>query len=126
MNIQQLLEGLAERLSAGGSVKNVYGEPVSVGDRTIIPAARVRYAFGAGAGRRKPDAEAGGGGGGGGRVSAKPCGALEITPEGTRFIVFEDRRRIGIALGVGFILGATVAALSGTKRIEILKRRSET
>jgi hypothetical protein len=36
MNIQELLHGMAERVSASASVKNVYGDPVVVGDRTVI------------------------------------------------------------------------------------------
>src|ERR1017187_6417219 len=62
MNIQQLLQGLAERVSASASVANVYGDPVVVGSRTLIPAAQVRYAFGGGGGK-KDESEGGGGGG---------------------------------------------------------------
>lgn len=120
MNIQQLLQGMAERVSASASVKNVYGEPVVVGNRTVVPAAQVRYAFGGGGGS-KGDAEAQNGGGGG-RVSARPYGALEVTPEGTRFIAFADRPRMGAALALGFVLGAAVVALAGTRRIEVVKR----
>ena len=43
MNIQQMLESMAERVSASASAKNVYGDPVVVGNRTVIPAAHVRY-----------------------------------------------------------------------------------
>jgi uncharacterized spore protein YtfJ len=121
MDIQQLLQGMAERVSASASVKNVYGEPVVVGNRIVIPAAQVRYAFGGGGGARG-DTDAQIGGGGGGRVSARPFGAIEITPEGTRFLVFEDRRTVGAALALGFMLGAAVVALSGTQRIEVVKR----
>jgi uncharacterized spore protein YtfJ len=105
MNLQEILQGLADRVAAGGSVKNVYGEPVVAGTRTVIPAARVRYAFGGGGGTPKGDKERLGGGGGG-KVSAQPCGALEITPAGTRFIRFGDSRRMGAALAIGFVLGA--------------------
>lgn len=115
MNIHELLHGLAERVSGSASVKNVYGDPVVIGNRTVIPAARVRYAFGGGGGRGKieggPD-----GGGGGGRVSARPCGALEITPGGTRFIRFYEPRRMGAALALGFMLGASFIALRGLGR----------
>jgi len=121
MNIQQLLQSIAERVSASASVKNVYGDPVVVGNRTVIPAARVCYAFGGGGGGAEGDVEAQNGGGGG-RVSASPCGALEVTPEGTRFIVFDDRRAIGAALALGFLLGAAVVALTGTQQIEGVKR----
>jgi uncharacterized spore protein YtfJ len=64
MNIQDLLRGIADRVSASASVKNVYGDPVSAGGRTIIPAAQVRYAFGGGGGARGDAHREGGGGGG--------------------------------------------------------------
>jgi hypothetical protein len=54
-------------------------------------------------------------------VSARPCGALEITAHGTRFIAFDDRWRTGAALALGFLLGAAVAALAGPRRIAIVK-----
>ncbi len=82
MSLQELLGTITERLTAAAKVRNVYGEPVTVSGRTIIPVARVRYAFGAGGGGKgTPESPSGGGGG---KVSAKPCGALEITAEGSR------------------------------------------
>jgi uncharacterized spore protein YtfJ len=109
MNPQQLLESIAERVSARATAKSVYGDPVVVGGRTVIPIAHVRYGFGGGVGHPKADEDAGGGGGG---VWAQPSGALEITAEGTRFIQFNDRRATGIAFALGFVLGAAVVALS--------------
>jgi uncharacterized spore protein YtfJ len=123
MDIQHLLQNFAERVSTSASVRNVYGDPVVVGNRTVIPVAQVGYAFGGGGGARdEGDSPKGGGGGGGGRVFARPSGALEVTPEGTRFIDFVDRPRMGAALALGFVLGAAVVALTGTRRIEIVKR----
>jgi uncharacterized spore protein YtfJ len=108
MNIHELLQTLSDRIAASASIKNVYGEPVTVGNRTVIPVARVTLGFGGGAGEEKGAKESHGGGGGGG-VVAKPCGALEITPEGTRFIAFADHWRIGGAIAAGFIIGTSVA-----------------
>ena len=123
MDIQQLLQSFAERVSTSASVRNVYGDPVVVGNRTVIPVAQVGYAFGGGGGAKdEGDSPKGGGGGGGGRVFARPSGALEVTPEGTRFIDFVDRPRMGAALALGFVLGAAVVALTGTRRIEVVKR----
>ena len=122
MDIQQLLQSFAERVSTSASVRNVYGDPVVVGDRTVIPVAQVGYAFGGGGGTKDEGESPKGGGGGGGKVSARPCGALEVTPEGTRFIDFVDRPRMGAALALGFVLGAAVVALTGTRRIELVKR----
>jgi uncharacterized spore protein YtfJ len=109
MNIEQLLQSLAERVSASASVRNVCGDPVVVGNRTVIPIAQVRYGFGGGGGS-KGEQESGGGGGG---VSARLSGVLEITPEGTRFIKFDDHRTACVALALGFVLGAAVVALRG-------------
>jgi uncharacterized spore protein YtfJ len=107
MSIQELMNAMAERL-AGASVKQVFGDPVVSGSRTVIPAARVRYAFGFGAGPRKGGVEKAGGGG---RVSAKPCGVLEITPEGTRFVPAGGMWRIAAAAAAGFLAGAAAMAL---------------
>ncbi len=110
MNIQQFLEGMADRVSSRASVEMVYGDPVTAGERTVIPVASVRYAFGGGGGGRTGDSEAQNGGGGG-RVSLCPSGALEITPQGARFIEFADPQKTAAALALGFVLGAAVALL---------------
>jgi uncharacterized spore protein YtfJ len=126
MDIQQLLQSFADRVSTSASVRNVYGDPVVVGNRTVIPVAQVGYAFGGGGGTKDEGESPKGGGGGGGKVSARPCGALEVTPEGTRFIDFVDRPRMGAALALGFVLGAAVVALTGTRRIELVYRFNKT
>lgn len=122
MDAQQLLETLAERIAGNASVKMVYGEPVVAGSRTVIPAARVWYGFGAGGGRGKREEGEGGGGGGGGRVCASPCGAVEITPEGTHYIPFFDWRRVGAAVALGFVLGTALASTWGPRHIQVVKR----
>ncbi len=40
------IQSLAERLGERASVETVYGDPVSVGDRTVVPVASVGYGFG--------------------------------------------------------------------------------
>ncbi len=117
MNIQQVLENLNNHISRNATVKTVYADPIAVGGRTVIPAAQVRYAFGAGGGSKRDEGT--GSGGGGGKVTATPSGALEITAEGTRFIEFGDQRKLGLAIALGFALGAAATALIGKKRIEI-------
>jgi uncharacterized spore protein YtfJ len=114
MNVHELLQTMSDSFAASASVKNVYGEPVTVGARTVIPMAQVRYGFGGGGGK-KDESEGGGGGGG---MIAKPTGILEITPEGTQFLAFEDNRKLIAALATGFALGALMVALARPKRIE--------
>lgn len=94
MNIQEFLQSLSERLSASASAQTVYAEPVTMGNRTVIPAACFRYAFAGGGGSGSD----GSGGGAGGRLHARPYGAIEVTPEGTRLITFADRARIAAGL----------------------------
>jgi hypothetical protein len=55
-------------------------------------------------------------------VIAKPTGVLEITPDGTRFIAFEDKRKLIASLATGFALGALIVMLTRPKNIEVLKR----
>ena len=120
MSIQDLLSTISERLASTASVKNVYGDPVVVGNRTVIPVASVRYAFGGGGGAKNgADALSGGGGG---RLSAVPRGALEITENATRFVPFVEPRTVGVALAVGIAAGALIASLTMKKRVEIVKR----
>src|SRR5689334_13446538 len=108
MNVHELLNSLGNSFATTANVKNVYGEPVVAGDRTVIPIAEVRYGFGGGGGTKHHEREGGGGGGGG--VIARPAGALVITPESTHFIAFEDKRKLGIALALGFVLGVFIAS----------------
>ena len=100
--------GAFERIVAGirdrAGVETVYGDPVEVGDRTVLPVARVAYGFGGGSG----EGEDGTGFGGGGGVTATPVGALEVDEEGTRFVRFDERRRLLGAALVAFVVGLVV------------------
>jgi uncharacterized spore protein YtfJ len=104
MSVSEILRNIGERFESSATVKNVYGEPISTGNRTVIPVARVSYAFGGGGGVREGE-PASQWGGGGGRLSAVPAGVIEITSEGTRFIAFLDWRKLASVVGVSFALG---------------------
>ena len=109
MDIADIIHRIGETVSAGSTVKNVYGEPVSSCGRTVIPVAKVRFAFGGGGGgERKGDHPRPGGGGGGGRGSAQPYGVVELTPEGVRFHYFDEREKLAGALAIGFLAGLVV------------------
>ena len=109
MSVPDLLKAIGERLQAGATVKNVFGEPIAAGDRTVVPVARIAWAFGGGGGSRGGESQEGGGGGGE-RMSAIPAGAIEITPTGTRFVAFLDWRKlasvIAVSAAAGFLMGA--------------------
>ncbi|WP_458187397.1 GerW family sporulation protein [Haladaptatus sp. NG-WS-4] len=97
MDLFEQLQSVVERISQNAGVETVYGDPIEVGDRTVVPVAKVWYGFGGGGD------ESGGGLGGG--VGATPVGIVELTPDETRFVRFSDARRVGIVLAVGFVLG---------------------
>jgi uncharacterized spore protein YtfJ len=87
-----------------------FGEPQVVGDKTLIPVAKVGYGYGIGFGQgtREPEeeetqAEEGDGGGGGGTAAAKPLGVIVVTPEEVYFEETADESRIAL---MGTLVGA--------------------
>ena len=94
--VAKTLRSLGDHLQVGASVRNVYGDPVNVGGRTVIPIARVSYGFGAG-GRggesEEPGSERGGSGWGAG-LSARPVGDLQITEAGAHSIHRPEQRQV--------------------------------
>lgn len=102
---KELLTSLADRFSASGNVRNVFGEPIEAHGRTIIPVACVRYGLGAGGGGgyKTSSEDAPGGSGGGGGVKVTPAGMLEISDAEVRFIRFFDVRLAACAFACGFL-----------------------
>ena len=111
-SVPDIFRNVADRLQTSAGVKTVFGDPVSAEGKTIIPVARVRYGFGAGGGpmpqtglepgSENQDEALGGGGGGG--IEVTPVGFIEITPGETRYVSFEERRRIVRTLVIGVLL----------------------
>ena len=112
MSIQQFFRSLGEQLQKGAGVKTVYGEPVVVQGKTIVPVARVAYGFGGGSRAKKrgksTEQKEGEESGGGGGFSASPAGVLEITREDTRFVAIGEERKLAWALIVGLFLGVLI------------------
>ena len=105
----QLAEFFRSIIEHAGA-KTVYGEPVSVNGKTVVPVAQIRYGFGGSSGGKGSTWEHGGGGGGG--LVAKPLGVVEITQSQTRFIPIFSSRALVIAVGLGVCLGL----LAGSRR----------
>jgi uncharacterized spore protein YtfJ len=121
MSLDRLFETI-DRTHEAAQWKAAFGEPVVVEDKTVIPVAQVGYGFGLGFGHGEPPAEegepsgSGEGGGGGGGASAKPLGAIVITPERVHFEGVLDISRLGVA---GMILAAFVV-LQFTKTLRAI------
>ncbi|HEY8491756.1 MAG TPA: spore germination protein GerW family protein [Dehalococcoidia bacterium] len=105
---QRALDELSKRIGTlsdvpeRATVRTVFGEPIRIGERTIIPVAQVSYMVGFGMGRGTGPgagggpASSGGGGGGGTRVQAKPLALCEVSPDGVRMIPVMDQTRIAV------------------------------
>lgn len=106
---ESLVTRLSERLAASANARQVYGEPITAHNRTIVPVAKAGYGVGAGSGARGADASGGGGGGGG--VGVRPTGFIEITEEGTRFVPFSTSRNLIAALAAGLLGGYLIGRL---------------
>ena len=98
--IEELI-GRISQVHDKATARTVFGDPVHVNGRTIIPVARVRYGFGFGMGRNsereREEEEASVGGGGGGGLSIRPIAVLEITEKETRVRPIIDLTRMLLA-----------------------------
>ena len=112
MTTKELIDSAVEHLKASASVKTVYGDPLVVDGKTVIPVAKVAYGFGGGTGKGPGDKGEGEGAGGG--VAAKPVGVVEIDKGETKFVpIASPVRKVavaaliasGIGLGLGYFLG---------------------
>jgi uncharacterized spore protein YtfJ len=112
MSSLSLLQSLHENLSSRAQVKSVFGEPITAGDKTIIPVAKIGYGFGGVTGRGGLEIKTarGEGGGGGGGVRVLPVGVFEVAANGTRFVAIGDKKKLVGALllgaGLGFLFRA--------------------
>jgi uncharacterized spore protein YtfJ len=125
-NLDRLADAVLSRILSRAGTRTVFGEPVTQGDVTVIPVAKVstRFGFGGGSGRDhatfdKPGTY-GGGMGGGGDVRAKPLGYIEITATGSQFYPIEDGMEIGLVamkcIGIAIVLVALRFLLRGVGR----------
>jgi uncharacterized spore protein YtfJ len=126
VKLEEMFDAI-EDMRDKASVNAVYGEPVVVGEKTIVPVADIKYGFGLGYGEgpstsdeEEQPAAAGQGGGFGGGIAARPVAVLEISDEGVRVKPVTDEGRIalaGIFTGVWFIFWAamTLKAIFGKR-----------
>lgn len=84
--VERLLTTAVGELERILNSKTVVGEPITVGEATLIPLVSVGFGFGAGGGTGSPPGQSGqglgGGTGGGGGI--RPVAVLIIDPQGVR------------------------------------------
>ncbi|HEX2086623.1 MAG TPA: spore germination protein GerW family protein [Solirubrobacteraceae bacterium] len=111
--LRGLLDGLV-------GARLCYGEPVTAGERTVIPVARVRVAGGGGYGA----GDEGDGGGGGGYVEATPQGFIELGDAGAAYHPIPDPDQLGRTLRMAAGAAATlVAGVAAARRLRPGERR---
>lgn len=109
MSFQQALQSIIDRLKGTADIKTIYGDPIEVKGKTIIPVAKIAYGFGAGSRKgEKGESEEPEGGGGGGGIMVKPKGVLEITEDSTSFISFDETSKFITALIIGLFIGIII------------------
>lgn len=121
MENENFIEKLANQFGQRATVKNVFGEPIQAGDKTIIPVAQIAFGLGGGYGQGNKkykqgqptnSAEAAGensighGAGGGGGLYARPKGVYEVTAGSTRFIPAGSTRQMIMGIAIGFLIKA--------------------
>jgi len=113
MSLQEFMQSIVDRLHTSGSVKTVFGEPIEVKGRTIIPVAKVAYGFrGRVVRSTKSDSEEGGRQGIAGGIAVRPAGVLEIRDDRTEFIPIGERKKLVGALLLGLLIGAWLVGRS--------------
>jgi uncharacterized spore protein YtfJ len=111
-----LVQDTLDRFLETADVEKAYGEPITSGDRLIIPTAEVVavMGFGVGSGRGTND-EGGGsgvGGGGGGNAFSRPVAVIVVEPAGVSVTPVFDRTKILLTAITAFgFMFATIARM---------------
>ena len=102
--LDKLIDRIGE-VQGKATVRTVFGDPMEVHGRTIIPVAKVRFGFGMGMGRGKrsedetpdDDHHRATGGGGGGAAVIRPLAVIEISEGRTKVTPIMDVTRMSLA-----------------------------
>jgi len=101
VDAETLLEAVRESKESDDA-RLVFGHPIVQADRTVVPVARIRHAFGwgfgAGSGERTELGSGEGlGGGRGGFSTARPVAIIEVGPDGAQVKPVPDVTRLALA-----------------------------
>jgi uncharacterized spore protein YtfJ len=81
-DIENMVKTTISQIEKVLSSKTVVGEPITVGETTLIPLLSVGFGFGAGGGGKSDDKQQGGGTGGAGGM--KPIAIIVVDKDGVR------------------------------------------
>jgi uncharacterized spore protein YtfJ len=82
-NVVEILKGVVGELKEMAQSESIIGDPITVGEKTVIPVVKLSAGFGAGGGQGESDKTGSGyGGGGGGGVRIEPAAFIIMDKEG--------------------------------------------
>lgn len=86
-NVVEILKGVVGELKEMARTQSIVGDPITVGDKTVIPIVKINVGFGAGGGQGEDDKKrAGFGGGGGGGASIEPAAFIIMDQDGIQLL----------------------------------------
>jgi uncharacterized spore protein YtfJ len=86
-NVVDILKAVVGELKDMVNSKTVIGEPVTAGDKTLVPVISISVGFGAGGGQKEESNAAGGfGGGGGAGLRIEPAAFIVLTKDGASLL----------------------------------------
>ena len=82
-NVTEIIRGVVEELKQIARTESIVGEPITIGNKTLVPIVRITVGFGAGGGEGSDDkSRSGFGGGGGGGAKVEPAAFIVIDDTG--------------------------------------------
>jgi len=86
-NVVEVLKGVVGELKEMAKSQTIVGDPISVGNKTVIPVVKISVGFGAGGGQGENQKTGGGfGGGGGGGARIEPAAFIIMDEDGIRLL----------------------------------------
>lgn len=78
-NVMEMLQAIVGELKSMARSETIIGDPVTLGDKTVVPVAKISIGFGAGGGQGTDDKnQTGFGGGGGAGATIQPAAFIVI------------------------------------------------
>lgn len=121
--VENLVKSTLSEVEKALTTKTVVGEPITIGDTTLIPVISVGFAFGAGGGQGKRDAkrtDEGSGSGVGGGAWAKPRAVIVVDKAGVRIEPITGRMSVALEK-----LGETIPRMLETVMQKVEDRKKE-
>ena len=86
-NVVEILKGVVGELKEMAQSESIIGDPITIGERTVIPIVKISVGFGAGGGQGEAEkAGTGFGGGGGGGAKIEPAAFIIMDKDGIQLL----------------------------------------